>query len=142
MFRRQRQKKAEKDTYPTYWDVTSINEITGASGTAKDDRDIQSIPVTSTGPVDITQLPGYTTCRTGDPANLSNDRDINPPVSPPKVLLAGVQHHAAGSSGADSSSTYITMDQAKVWPPDARNPSVVTPSTPLENEKPDIGYSK
>ncbi|OAC98273.1 hypothetical protein MUCCIDRAFT_115803 [Mucor lusitanicus CBS 277.49] len=149
-FRRSRQKKAEKDTYPSYWDVTSINEITGApgGGTSKEDKDdIQNIPVTSTGPVDITQLPGYTTCRTGDPANLSNDRDINPPVSPPKVLLAGVPHHAsttdnAGSSGVDSSSTYITTDHSKVWPPDAHHPSIVTPSTPIDYEKPDIGHSK
>ncbi|KAL9551605.1 hypothetical protein MBANPS3_004182 [Mucor bainieri] len=146
-FRRSRQKKAEKDTYPSYWDVTSINEITaGASGIHKDDKDI---PVTSTGPVDITQLPGFTTCRTGDPTNLSNDRDINPPASPPKVLLAGVNHDTAataadkvGSSGADSSSTYITTDHSKVWPPDAGSPSIVTPSTPLDYEKPDIGHSK
>ncbi|EPB84359.1 hypothetical protein HMPREF1544_08878 [Mucor circinelloides 1006PhL] len=140
-FRRQKQKKAEKDTYPTYWDVTSINEITGASGISKDDK---NVPVTSTGPVDITQLPGYTTCRTGDPANLSNDRDINPPVSPPKVLLAGT-HHAAentASSGADSSSTYVTTNNNKVWPPDVHSPSVVTPSTPIDYEKPDIGQLK
>ncbi|KAK4511996.1 mannosyl-oligosaccharide alpha-1,2-mannosidase [Mucor velutinosus] len=143
-FRRQKQKKAEKDTYPTYWDVTSINEITAASGISKHDMDVQSIPVTSTGPVDITQLPGYTTCRTGDPANLSNDHDINPPASPPKVLLTGVNHASgnAGSSRADSSSTYVTTDHSKVWPPDVHVPSIVTPSTPIDSEKPDIGHSK
>jgi hypothetical protein len=114
----------------------------------KEEKDVESIPVTSTGPVDITQLPGYTTCRTGDPANLSNDRDINPPVSPPKVLLAGVGTTAANnlnsnnSSGADSSSTYVTStnpEAKKIWPPDASRPSIVTPSTPTEYEKPDIG---
>lgn len=82
---------------------------------------------------------------------MSNDRDVNPPVSPPKVLLAGVDATAANNlnnnsfSGADSSSTYITSDNSetkKIWPPDARRPSIVTPSTPTEYEKPDIGNGK
>lgn len=58
--------------------------------------------------------------------------------------MAGVNHAAekAGSSGTDSSTTYVTTDGGKVWPPDAYIPSVVTPSTPIDYEKPDIGHSK
>ncbi|KAI8640246.1 hypothetical protein BD408DRAFT_243153 [Parasitella parasitica] len=133
LFRHQKQKKA-KDTYPNYWDVTSI----------KDEKEKENMPAGSSQPVDITQLPGNTTCRTGDPANLINDRDVNPPSSPPKVLLTGVDAAAAnkdGSSGVDSGSTCITKDNAKkVWPPDAHSRSpIVTPSAGSGYEKPDVG---
>jgi hypothetical protein len=96
---------------------------------------VQAIPITSTGPVDITKVPGY--ART----NLVNDKDVNPPkafLSGDTTLMATDQ-----SIAGDSTGTYVSSkDQDKSWPPDVYQPSVVTPSSPNELIKPDISEIK
>ncbi|KAG2194101.1 hypothetical protein INT47_011769 [Mucor saturninus] len=129
---RKRQKKLAEEQFPPYWDVTSINknqEILEAEA-----------PITSTGPVDITRLPGFTTCRTGLPTNITNDNDVNPPPSHPQVLLSSSTIKTPVQSS--SVDTYITEhDTKKVLPPDIDN-ELVTPSIPTEYVKPDTTEKK
>lgn len=88
--------------------------------------------------MDITKLPGYTaTAR----ANIVNDKDVNPPSSPPKALLSGDTTLIATTNG--STGTYVSrQDQDKALPPDVYQPSTVTPSALNELVKPDIGENK
>lgn len=130
--KRQREKKLAEEQFPPYWDVTSINK--------KQEILEAEAPITSTGPVDITRLPGFTTCRTGLPTNITNDKDINPPASQPQVLLSSnAIKTPVQSSSVD---TYITKDDMKkVSPPDIDN-ELVTPSIPIEYVKPDTSENK
>lgn len=139
--RRSKKKKEEKinNEYTPYWDVTSLND-------KKDKFDANEVPLTSTGPVDITKLPGFTTCRTGQPTNITNDQDVNPPPSNPQVLLsdnrkAEVQENISSPHDTTSSHTYTNdvSEPEKLWPPDAPKKSIVTPSVPVQYTKPDIG---
>lgn len=137
MRRRSKKRKEGKDNneYTPYWDVTSLN-----------DKKDNEVPLTSTGPVDITKLPGFTTCRTGQPANITNDKDVNPPPSNPQVLLsdsrsAEAQDNVSSPHETTSSHTYTNdvSEPEKIWPPDAPKKSIVTPSVPVQYTKPDIG---
>ncbi|KAG2233960.1 hypothetical protein INT48_009773 [Thamnidium elegans] len=122
--RHNKRKQATEDPFPSYWDVTSIN-----NKKLEDDA-----PITSTGPVDITRLPGYTTCRTGLPTNITNDKDVNPPSSKYPVLSL----EPSKSPETEASSVTYTSETKHVLPPDAYN-TIVTPSAPIEFEKPDAG---
>lgn len=141
MRRRAKKKSEEKanNDYTPYWDVTSLND-------KKEAGEENEVPLTSTGPVDITKLPGFTTCRTGQPANITNDKDINPPPSNPQILLsnsARTEDQSIHSSpqGTTSSHTFTNdvSETEKLWPPDVLKKSVITPSVPAQYTKPDIG---
>ncbi|CAO3638906.1 unnamed protein product [Mucor hiemalis] len=141
MRRRAKKKSEEKanNDYTPYWDVTSLND-------KKEAGEENEVPLTSTGPVDITKLPGFTTCRTGQPANITNDKDVNPPPSNPQILLsnsARAEDQSIHSSpqGTTSSHTFTNdvSETEKLWPPDVLKKSVITPSVPAQYTKPDIG---
>ncbi|GAA5804899.1 hypothetical protein HPULCUR_010408 [Helicostylum pulchrum] len=120
--RRNKRKQETEDPFPSYWDVTSIHN-----------KELENdAPITSTGPVDITRLPGYTTCRTGLPTNITNDKDVNPPSSKYPALSL------EPSPETEASSVTYTSETKHVLPPDAYN-TIVTPSVPTEFEKPDAG---
>lgn len=101
-------------------------------------------PITSTGPVDITKLPGFTTCRTGQPANIVNDKDVNPPRTNAnsQIIMSGARDEKLPSPQNTETSHTLTnnlSDTERVWPPDAPKNNVVTPSVPVDYVKPDIG---
>lgn len=73
-------------------------------------------------------LPGYTTCRTGLPSNIRNDKDVNPPTSKQAI---------DSPETAVSSATY-TSNTKDVLLPDADR-TMIIPSVPTEFEKPDSG---
>ncbi len=138
--RRRKQKKDESE-YPPYWDITSLNQKKDIDG------ELQA-PITSTGPVDITKLPGFTTCRTGQPTNIINDKDINPPSSNlnSQIIMSGstVENNSdmlpsPQTTETSNTLTNVVSNPDRVWPPDVSKKNLVTPSTPVEYTKPDIG---
>ncbi|KAI9470546.1 MAG: hypothetical protein EXX96DRAFT_584765 [Benjaminiella poitrasii] len=104
-FIRKRQKQKE-DTYPSYWDVTSMHDdaniLKGLTTPTENNGSVHNTQL----PLDITQLPGYTTSNMNNPANIVNDCDVNPPALSLKVLLPGFPFpKSVDSAAADLEST-------------------------------------
>lgn len=96
---------------------------------------MSDIPITSTGQVDVTRIAGYgTTAR----PNTVNDRDVNLPPAPAKVLLPDARELMTEDQSTTEGSTGTHNSAEKARPPDVYQPSVVTPSS-NDVIKPDIG---